>query len=731
MNTTDNEVSIEFVNQEDLDSFLENRFNNNIESFRKYLPKIASIFEHYIPHKKQQFICTSDGTPNLYLPEENRLFYVTNDPIFFCRDTLISLLNNAQFNISNYKKEKDKYGQIYDKYLNGALEIIESNNQEKIKINDLDVIPFAIIAGVGLGYILGELYERVTVDNIVVVENDPDVFFASLHTFDWSNLLDYIFSENLSIDIVIDANPRNCFDAINNIVETKGIFLCCSLFLVFHYINDFIKEFANICKNDFGFSADLIGFFDDYLFGISHSYHTFSCKKHFVLSHKNNLSLENNPVFVVGSGPSLDDDIEFLQKYQDKALIIACGTAVDVLYHTGIKPDFFANTERTPEIFDFLNSIPDKEFFSDIILVCSEVCHPKVIDKFNKTLIFGKVNEPLFSYLQTQINKIREIQPVQFMNPLVGNMGLAASILLGFKDIYLFGLDNGKKNGAQAIHSLYTTLYNELGCPTDGDQFSTNSFVEANFGGSCMTNPLYLHSIKNLTNIIKLVNENKAENEQVEVYNCSDGAYIKNTYPRHSSELQDLFEGLPIINKEELCNRIYFEKSKDFDISTNEITNCLYKDRFSLLCTNIIYRLTNMLDSDSRTTLLNKMRELSVSLHNENDDVEKFHNRMLNSSVQSLLITIFNAMYLRKDYRECLTTCNRLIQLSIDFIKESEELFRLLPNYIMGDHRRYFKNNKVGKDMPSIVAPELPDHVNLIRKKFDDPIKKFKKITIN
>lgn len=724
MNTTDNEVSIEFVNQEDLDSFLENRFNNNIESFRKYLPKIASIFEHYIPHKKQQFICTSDGTPNLYLPEENRLFYVTNDPIFFCRDTLISLLNNAQFNISNYKKEKDKYGQIYDKYLNGALEIIESNNQEKIKINDLDVIPFAIIAGVGLGYILGELYERVTVDNIVVVENDPDVFFASLHTFDWSNLLDYIFSENLSIDIIIDANPNNCLKAIENIIETKGIFLCCSLFLVFHYVNDFIKEFANICKNDFGLSANFIGFFDDYLFGISHAYHAFSCQKNFALSHTNNLLLKKYPVFVVGSGPSLDNDIEFLQKYQDKALIIACGTALDILYHTGIKPDFFANTERFPEIFEFLNSIPDKEFFSDIILVCSEVCHPKVIDIFNKTIIFGKINEPLFSYLQSQIKKIKEIQPVQFMNPLVGNMGLAASVLLGFKDIYLFGIDNGTKKEAKLVHSTHSTIYQKRCWPEIFDLYQECS---ANFGGLCRTDPLYLLSIKNITNLINSANENKTEKEQIVVYNCSDGAYIKNTLPRHSSEIQDLFDNLPVINKTELCNEICAKKSKTFDISMNELISCLYKDKFSLLCSNIIFKLRNMLNSDSRITLLNKMRELSIYLHGENDDIQKFHNQMLNSSIQSLFITLFNAMYLKKDFKECLSICNKIIQLSIDFIQESDELFRLLPDYIMGDHRKFFKNNKVGKDMPSILAPEFPDYKKSIRKQFVDPVKKFKK----
>ena len=34
------------------------------------------------------------------------------------------------------------------------------------------------------------------------------------------------------------------------------------------------------------------------------------------------------PVFVVGSGPSLDRDIPFLKKNADKAIILSCGSAI-------------------------------------------------------------------------------------------------------------------------------------------------------------------------------------------------------------------------------------------------------------------------------------------------------------------------------------------------------------------------------------------------------------------
>ena len=74
-------------------------------------------------------------------------------------------------------------------------------------------------------------------------------------------------------------------------------------------------------------------------------------KKNFVLRHQTlDKKYAKLPVFVIGSGPSLDNDIPFIRKNQDKAIVVACGTAIDTLYHAGIKPDFYACTERTPEI---------------------------------------------------------------------------------------------------------------------------------------------------------------------------------------------------------------------------------------------------------------------------------------------------------------------------------------------------------------------------------------------
>ena len=69
------------------------------------------------------------------------------------------------------------------------------------------------------------------------------------------------------------------------------------------------------------------------------------------------------------------------------------------------------------------------------------------------------------------------------MNPLVGNMGVSGALFLGFKNIYMFGLDNGKKIDSSAMHSKYTTLYNEHGCSDQGGSYTTKQQGKGNFGG--------------------------------------------------------------------------------------------------------------------------------------------------------------------------------------------------------------------------------------------------------
>ena len=63
------------------------------------------------------------------------------------------------------------------------------------------------------------------------------------------------------------------------------------------------------------------------------------------------------PVFVVGNGPSLDSSLAFLKKNSDDIIIISCGTAIRALLKNNIKPDLHIEMERIPELVPIMEEV--------------------------------------------------------------------------------------------------------------------------------------------------------------------------------------------------------------------------------------------------------------------------------------------------------------------------------------------------------------------------------------
>ena len=93
------------------------------------------------------------------------------------------------------------------------------------------------------------------------------------------------------------------------------------------------------------------------------------------------------PCIVVGAGPSLDKNIRFLHRAQNKAVIISCDAALKPLMGQGIVPDFVVCLDPQEEISRFLVNVPHK----GITLVVPSIVHPHVIKLWeNDVLFFNK-----------------------------------------------------------------------------------------------------------------------------------------------------------------------------------------------------------------------------------------------------------------------------------------------------------------------------------------------------
>ena len=93
------------------------------------------------------------------------------------------------------------------------------------------------------------------------------------------------------------------------------------------------------------------------------------------------------PCIVVGAGPSLDKNIRFLHRAQNKAIIISCDAALKPLMSHGIIPDFVVCLDPQEEIARFLMNVPHK----GITLVVPSIVHPHILEIWeNDVLFFNK-----------------------------------------------------------------------------------------------------------------------------------------------------------------------------------------------------------------------------------------------------------------------------------------------------------------------------------------------------
>ena len=711
--------------QSQMYQFLEERFCHNLETFKKYYPDIAKRFDKYTPVKSFEFFCTQNGIPNLIFTKENEFFYKTEDPIQYCQEEMDKFLSEARVQQTKYQLEFDPYGQIHFKYSNHAVAIENSLPREKdLLIRDVKSFPNCLMIGIGLGYHLARLYEQVEIENLVLVEPDPDLFYASMFAFDWSNLLDYLHESEHLIHFIIGVDTDHLFLDIEAAYKKSGLFLSGSWFTYIHYINDETRKTWDEIKKHFDQIHEAIGFFDDHLFATSQGIELINNKHKFVLNKPLKKEYKDLPVFVIGAGPSLDHDIPFLRKYQDKAIVVACGTAIDSLYHAGIKPDFYVNLERTFNIGDStLGVIPDQKFLQDIIIVASDTCHRNTLKYFKNSAIFAKNDEPFFPYLTAYYPELEKIQEIKLSNPVVGNAGLASAIYFGFENIYLFGVDNGKKIGTNNMHSSYTTLYTNRGVVDNAGPYQIEKVLPGNFGGQCESSFFFVMSGHNISFLLQM---EKLNNEKLVCHNCSDGIFMENTIPTHSEDLIKEFSAKPDIDKQKFSEYVILEKTAVLHFPEHAFSKLFDSVKFNEICQKSL----NMLDNlpVNRVDYVKVMVKLSEYISDLMNNRETFYyGSVLNGSIQNLFILVSRALYHCADEDKCIESANRIMSLVKDFLNEAQVLFSYLPDYAMWDHRKYFKDGLVGKDTSYGKAPPFPGKFEIIRTKFDDPLKTFVK----
>ena len=509
------------------------RFAQNMAAFRQYIPHIADMYEGYQPARPFKFFCNENGQPNLTWLDDDVAVYGA-EPYLICETLVKEFMEKGGLSRFSFSQEANAIGFVHVDYLNRLNAYLDDiSTREKMLGQVPHEVPSALIFGVGLGYHLGYLYERCKIGTLFLFEPDLDLFYASLFCFDWAPLLTYLHQENLGLHILLGQDEETIVKDFASAIHSRGSFLIANAFIMWGYQNERIRKLIEKVQQEYYLLVMGWGFFDDNLIALSHTINNIERAVPFLKKGgKVPAGYSRTPVFIIANGPSLDDAIAVIEKNKDKALIISCGSAISALHKVGIKPDIHVETERTKIVYDFLVNLNDPDYLRDVLFLSTDVIHPDCASLFNQSVLAFKLSEPGAAIYHNYFPHLNACAALGGVNPLVGNIGVSAPIHLGFKNLYLFGLDNGYKHKGHHHSKLSSYYNNEESAGALGEMMYGDSLWqrEGNFGGMVISNAMFDTSRRVMEQVL-------ATNEDVRCFNCSDGAKIEKARALPSAEI--------------------------------------------------------------------------------------------------------------------------------------------------------------------------------------------------
>ena len=519
----------------------------NLKAFSQYEPRLHSLLSNYKPHSS--LIYSDDGEPDIEL--KGVKLYEGKGAYTVAKAQLENYWQAPKRVIMNLLDSN-----ALDEHANKfASALIGEASQAGVKFHTNPATYhsyFVIVLGVGLGPHINELVEKTNCQHLILIEPSPEFLYHSTFVFDWAALYEKL-GDKKKVTIIISSSPKHACSAVQGTIRTHNPSGLDGTFFYTHYNNAILKKTEDDLR---GGSLETgmmgLGFFEDELNMISQTFENLrDGKARMIATQREKCPL---PVFIVGNGPSLDGVLPVIEENKDKAVVIACGSALDPLMKNGIVPDFVALLERAPDLLTFYEMTAKAYDLSKICLVGGSNLYPGVKDLFGDAILFfrpGISPRPLFA------RKPEQSPPRP--DPLVANAALAFSISAGFTEFYFFGVDVGAKEAD--YHHSKSSWYSTKGMKYN---FKFDRSVPGNFGGTVLTTSVLKWSKSSLEGSLLSGGGGKR------YYNCSDGAWIDGALPKHPStvSLPDANDKEAVVNK--LRERFPVYTKDDFEAAWTE-----------------------------------------------------------------------------------------------------------------------------------------------------------------
>lgn len=394
-------------------------------------------------------------------------------------------------------------------------------------------VPIAVVFGSGYGWHLDRLVDDWEIRHLLIADTDPERLNLSLYFVDYVSLHTRFARKGFYFTVALEEDP----EALANDMRVMLYHLWPPYFMqgAAIFFNDYdserVRELWSNLKRDLWTMYRGWGYLDDEVLGLKHAMEN-AIDRIPLYTRKPDIP-KDAMAFVVGSGPSLDGLLPLLREHGERAVIISCGSAITALVNAGIKPDIHVEVERTWVTYAVLRDTAAREWLKDMPLVALNIMHPGVFGLTSKPLMILKDLDAGCSLVDFYKDYARFRS-----NPTCTNGGADLALRMGFKQVYLFGVDYGFRDESKhhAMASMYfeenqDDFTEELARVVEQTHAAARGAreIDANFGGKVLSTDTFMHSRDALQISIK-------EFPDAKVFNLNDGAEIKGAIPLHAKD---------------------------------------------------------------------------------------------------------------------------------------------------------------------------------------------------
>jgi hypothetical protein len=497
---------------------------SNLAAFSLFFPEIAREFREYIPSKWKP-LANQNGEVNI--------FHLKTETTLYGESPLAEELQAFDAFVQAPSRERLALGYIRGKtsqHLHQKMVKKIEKAFEGIKADDA-VLPNEVNAlllfGIGAGYKLQKFYKTIDIKSLFICEPNRDYFYASLYAIDWNYILNEANENDRRIYLNIGDDGTNLAKDLVGQFHAIGTHVIESMYFSNGYDNPALIPAIKKLREELRSIVALGEYFDYSRYGVAHTKWAIENGVNFYTK-KNILLFDSDftevPVFIVGNGPSLDKLLPVLKEERARAIIISCGTALQSLYKNGIIPDFHAEIESNRDTYDWATRIGNLDFLKGISLLSCNGMHPDTVKLYkNAFLSFkeGEASTVAINGLNASVN----FPELKFSYPTVSNFAINFALDVGFKQIYLIGVDLGFVDG-QHHHSKDSGYYKSDGSELYDyvNQSNSSLSVKGNFRSSVTTKFEF-----NMAR--KMIEKAVAAYPNQDVYNLNDGAAITGCLP--------------------------------------------------------------------------------------------------------------------------------------------------------------------------------------------------------